>query len=147
MYAIRSYYGLSDFCNVNKLSEGDTITILNGITICEKYIPKETKIASSNQNKNKGKKAMNKTKYPMFEEHIDTSQLAYNLNQFDIEDTCYITLKMHGTSGRTAYTIKESIEKQNFIQRLLRIKNKKERSWEIVSGTRRVVLSNYDNGS
>lgn len=30
---------LADFTDISKLREGDTITVLNGVTICEKYIP------------------------------------------------------------------------------------------------------------
>ena len=31
---------LEDFTDISTLREGDTITVLNGITICEKYIPR-----------------------------------------------------------------------------------------------------------
>ncbi len=31
---------LAGFTDISKLKEGDTVTILNGVTICEKYIPR-----------------------------------------------------------------------------------------------------------
>lgn len=30
---------LASFTDIKKLQEGDTISVLNGITICEKYVP------------------------------------------------------------------------------------------------------------
>lgn len=36
---------LSEFTDIAKLCEGDVITILNGVTICEKYIPRRKKSA------------------------------------------------------------------------------------------------------
>lgn len=30
---------LADFTDISQLKEGDTITQLNGVTICEKYVP------------------------------------------------------------------------------------------------------------
>lgn len=86
---------LEKFTDISKLKEGDTINILNGVVICEKYIPngKRTKQGTPISVGNKQKM---KTTYPLFEQHIDTSQLAYNQNAFKVGDTIYITLKMHG---------------------------------------------------
>jgi len=140
---------LDQFTDINKLNEGDTITILNGILICEKYIPKRNQRQNTQGNK-KGKQKIEKEFYPFFEEHVDTSQLAYNLGQFKKGDLCYITLKMHGTSQRTSYTIKEQkIVLPSFIHKLLtilKIKLKNKTSWEYVTGTRRVVLKDYNGG-
>lgn len=139
---------LNDFCDIKSLKEGDKITILNGVVICEKYIPSGRRHHSQNTNsKSKNKKLpKEKISYPLFEEHIDTSQLAYNMHQFKEGDICYITLKMHGTSGRTSFTLEENLKRQNFIQRLFKIKNKVKKNWKYISGTRRVVLKNYDSG-
>jgi hypothetical protein len=141
---------LEKFCDITDLKEGDTITTLNGILICEKYIPKRNpRSQGQNGNKNKNKKIKLES-YPLFEEHSDTAQLAYNMYQFKEGDTCYLTLKMHGTSQRSTYTIKE--KKYNIpcwlhkILSFLKIDLKPKRSWEFVSGTRRVVLRNFDNG-
>ncbi len=140
---------LDQFTDINKLNEGDTITILNGILICEKYIPKRNQRQNTQGNK-KGKQKIEKEIYPFFEEHVDTSQLAYNLGQFKEGDLCYITLKMHGTSQRTSHTIKETKVILPYILHklltVLRIKIKSKKSWEYVSGTRRVTLKDYSGG-
>ena len=77
--------------------------------------------------------------YPFFKEHKDTAQLAYNMNAFKPGDTIYITRKMHGTSARTAKTVKVE-DKNSFVRTLLRMKPKKEKNIAIVSGSRRVIL-------
>jgi hypothetical protein len=59
-------------------------------------------------------------------------------------------LKLHGTSGRSSNSIQEKIKvlpKPLYIlSKLLNIKFKPKRSWENISGTRRVILKNFDNG-
>lgn len=92
---------LANFTTVSDLKEGDTITVLNGVEICKKYIPKRK--ASSEWH---GGSKSRKTKVdfcPTFAQHVDTEQLAYNLNAFKVGDVVELTLKMHGTSGRTGY--------------------------------------------
>lgn len=141
---------LDKFCNIEDLKEGDTITTLNGVLICEKYIPRCNRSRSENYTTTGKKKKGSLVSYPLFEEHSDTAQLAYNMHQFKEGDTCYITLKMHGTSQRTTNTIKE--KKYNIphilhiVMKLLKLELKPKKTWEYVSGTRRVVLKNYDNG-
>ena len=141
---------LTKFCNINDLKEGDMITTLKGVLICEKYIPKsKRRNAVFGTGTKKIKKKVTES-YPFFEEHIDTSQLAYNTHAFREGDICYLTLKMHGTSQRTAHTIKE--ESKTFpyaiykILKLLKIPMHNKRTWEYVTGTRRVVLKNYKDG-
>ena len=85
---------LETFCDINSLSVGDTITILNGIVICEKYIPNRQRM-SDGINKVKTIK-IKPVEYPLFTEHVDTEQLVYNISAFKPGDICYITLKMHG---------------------------------------------------
>lgn len=142
---------LDKFCDTSKLKEGDTIDILNKVVICEKYIPIIKDRRQSNpSNKVKGKKKVETESFPLFQEHIDTSQLAYNTHQFKEGDLCYITLKMHGTSQRTSYTIKE--EKKiipswlYLILNKIGFKSKIKKTWELVTGTRRVVLKSYRGG-
>lgn len=139
---------LQDFTDINKLKAGDQITVLNGITICEKYIPKRknnNSIYNSNKNKNK-KEIKEKVSYPLFKEHIDTAQLAYNMNAFKPGDTIYLTRKLHGSSGRCSNSIKITKKSPNFIQKILHIKPKTKEEWELVSGTRRTILEHYDGG-
>ena len=131
--------------NLDELNVGDTINIVNGHDICNKYIPRTNprRGSAAAGNKTRKKKA---AVAPLFTEHADTEQLAYNLGAFKPHDEIEITLKMHGTSGRTA--------------RLPVLKKYKRTLWEIltgkegtpiyddgyVSGTRRVVLENYEGG-
>lgn len=139
---------LEKFTDTSTLKEGDTITVLNGVVICEKYVPRGKRTNSQQQGKKVKKKE--KESFPFFEEHIDTSQLAYNMQKFKEGDLCYITLKMHGTSQRTSYTIKE--KKSIFanwthkILRIFKIKPSSRRTWEYVTGTRRVTLKDYNGG-
>lgn len=140
---------LSKYTDIDKLSDGDQITILNGHEICCKYIPKRK--SSSNQqprqNKKNHKEEKEKISYPFFVEHIDTAQLAYNENAFKPGDTCYITLKMHGTSARTANAVQIKKRKRNLLlKKIFRIKDKEIKKFECVSGTRRTTLRNYDGG-
>lgn len=135
---------LSQFGNISHLKEGDTITTFNGILICEKYIPYR-KPQKQGTPKQKQPQPKITESFPFFSEHIDTSQLAYNTRQFKEGDKCYITLKMHGTSQRTGYAIKET-NKLNKLLTFFGFKSKIKKSWEYVTGTRRVTLKNFEGG-
>ncbi len=141
---------LDSFTDINTLKEGNTIDILNGVLICEKYIPRGSKNKSEGSPKGKKKKKVSTISYPFFDEHIDTSQLAYNTHQFKEGDLCYITLKMHGTSQRTANTLKEENKRFPYLiykgLKLLNINIKPKKTWGYVSGTRRTVLKNFNGG-
>lgn len=126
---------LDNFCDILKLKVGDTIDVLNGVVICEKYIPRMNTPKTHNSIGLKSKTP--KEKFPYFEQHKDTAQLMYNQKEFKEGDICTISLKMHGTSNRTAYTIKTYTKKRLFF------KPKKIKEWAYVSGSRRVVL-NFD---
>lgn len=82
--------------NLDDINIGDTITVVNGHEICKKYIPRGR--ARNNSAKSKGNKACKKRApvAPLFTEHADTEQLAYNLGAFKPGDEIEITLKMHG---------------------------------------------------
>lgn len=141
---------LSKYVDIEKLSDGDQISILDGHEICRKYIPHSNRRKggndSSGNNKNR-KEEKEKVSYPFFVEHIDTAQLAYNQNAFREGDTCYITLKMHGTSARTANAVEVIKKKRNYIlKKVFRIKDKEIKQFAVVSGTRRTTLRNYEGG-
>lgn len=131
---------LEKFGDVSKLKVGDRITTFNGKLICEKYIPRTRQKGPSNVTK--VKKQKREVEFPLFAEHIDTEQLDYNLSNFKKGDICYITLKMHGTSQRTA-----NLPKQNNKNWFTKLKDKfLKTKYGVVSGTRRVVLENFDKG-
>ena len=128
---------LTDFCKISDLKVGDQITVLNGETICEKYIPRVNPARASTIPHLKGVK---KNICPLFAEHVDTEQLAYNLDKFHTGDIVQLTLKMHGTSARTGHLPIIHERKQNFIQRLFHLPVKTYTEYGYVNGTRRVVI-------
>ena len=150
--------------DVSEFQEGIVIHMLNGHEICCKYVPRRPSGRySGNGNRTRKKKV---PVAPLFAEHADTEQLAYNLSAFRPGDQIEITLKMHGTSQRTGYlpVIKHWVGSPiafDIIERkgLFKIfkPNKKmiewaEASiepiydWGYVSGTRRTVLEDYEGG-
>ena len=139
---------LAPYTDVEALTDGQQITELNGHEICRKYIPRvEVARSTSCAGKHKDKRKIeDKITYPFFKEHIDTAQLAYNQSAFKPGDTCYITLKMHGTSARTANTIEIVKKPTRLYHRILRVKPKEIRQYHCISGTRRTTLRNYDGG-
>jgi len=143
---VLSLESLSDYVDIKTLKVGDAITTLGGTVICQKYIPRRNPGKKFTEAGTKKHKKEPKIKFPFFDEHKDTEQLAYNLERFKPGDTCYITLKLHGTSARTMYSYFEKNKKQNWLQRLFRMKFKTENGYDYVSGTRRVVLNSFDGG-
>ena len=79
-------------------------------------------------------------------EHADTEQLAYNLDAFRCGDEIEITLKMHGTSQRTAHLPVFQKYKRNFVDWICGRPGTPIYDWGYVTGTRRTVLENYDGG-
>ena len=138
-------YCFEDGTATGKLKLGDTIDVVNGHEICTKYIParKHKQGHVSEGNKTRKKKVV---VAPLFSEHADTEQLAYNLAAFKPGDLIEITLKMHGTSQRTAYLPVFKGENKTLFQKLFRKAGTPVYDWGYVSGTRRVVLDNYEGG-
>lgn len=143
---------LSKYTDVEKLTDGAQITTLNGYEICRKYIPRSNRQnkygtlgVSKTRKSHKNKKE--KIFYPFFVEHIDTAQLAYNERAFKPGDTCYITLKMHGTSARTMNAVEVTTKTPPpLLKKIFHLKGKITRRYKIVSGTRRVTLKDYEGG-
>lgn len=139
---------LSKYTNIDELKDGDQISVLNGYEICRKYIPRPNKKTKDNDHfVNKKRNKERDISYPFFAEHSDTAQLVYNRNAFKEGDTCYITLKLHGTSNRTANTVEVVNKKRNLILRkLFKFKDKEIKRFTVISGTRRKILTIYDGG-
>ena len=156
---------LETFGDITTLHEGDRIDNFNGHEICCKYIPRRNHRQGgvSNGNKTRKKKV---DVAPLFTEHADTEQLAYNLGAFKHGDEIEITLKMHGTSQRTGYlprvtdytapAIAWDILNRIFFFKLFKPTKKMIEwaenkmtpvyDWGYVSGTRRTVLENFEGG-
>lgn len=136
---------LESFGDISQLKEGDIVSTFNGHEIACKYIPRQSNRSSGNFGGNKTrKKKVNIA--PLFAEHADTEQLAYNLNVFKPGDEIEITLKMHGTSQRTGYLPCLKGYKKTFWDKLLRREGKPIYEYDYVSGTRRTVLENFEGG-
>ena len=130
--------------NFDDLNVGDKIEVVNGHDICCKYIPRSNHRGGANSgNRTRKHKA---PIAPLFAEHADTEQLAYNLSAFKPGDEIEITLKMHGTSQRTGYFPVLKGYKRTIFDWLLRREGKPVYDWGYVSGTRRTVLENFEGG-
>ena len=131
--------------NMDDLDVGMPFTTINGHEICQKYIPRRNPPKTTGQGGNRTrKKKVNIA--PLFAEHADTEQLAYNLSAFKPGDEIEITLKMHGTSQRTGYLPVLKGYKRTFWDWLFRREGVPMYEYGYVSGTRRVVLENYEGG-
>lgn len=158
---------LESFGDISTLNEGDRIDNFNGHEICCKYVPRR-------QHRQGGVSSGNHTRKkrvdiaPLFTEHADTEQLAYNLAAFKPGDEIEITLKMHGTSQRTAHlpVFKGYATPYPWARMVLNHINPDKKmnwlvkklydaamntanpvyDWGYVSGTRRTVLENFEGG-
>ena len=158
---------LETFGDITTLREGDRIDNFNGHEICCKYVPRRNVRQGHVSNGNKTRKKRMPIA-PLFTEHADTEQLAYNLGAFKPGDEIEITLKMHGTSQRTAHlpvfkgycsdhpwwnkvlkTIDPAKKMGKFTQKIYEKAMNHATpiyDWGYVSGTRRTVLENFEGG-
>jgi hypothetical protein len=129
-----------------ELRAGDVIDgLVNGHEICCKYIPRSnTRVGRVTEGNRTRKKSVPTA--PLFKEHVDTEQLAYNLGAFRPGDYIEITLKMHGTSQRTAHMPVLKGYKRTLWDKIRRREGAPVYEDGYVSGTRRVVLENYEGG-
>lgn len=134
---------LESFGDISQLSVGDQVEIFNGNVIANKYVPRNSHISKTSNNKTVKERTI---RTPLFREHLDTEQLAYNMSDFKEGDQIEITLKMHGTSQRTAYLPTLKGYKRTLLDYLLRKKGIPKYEWDYVTGTRRVELDTYDGG-
>lgn len=133
--------------NPDEWTVGTPITVVNGHEICQKYIPARPKAPTVAGGAGKhAKRRAKRPIAPLFYEHKDTEQLAYNLAVFKPGDEIEITLKMHGTSQRTAHTKVLTGFKRTIWDKLFRRDGTPIYDWGYVTGTRRVVLDDFDGG-
>ena len=132
--------------NFDEWTVGTPITVVNGHEICQKYIPNKANKSAAGGAGARVKRRAKRSIAPLFYEHKDTEQLAYNLAAFKPGDEIEITLKMHGTSQRTAYTKVLTGFKRTFWDKLFRREGTPIYDWGYVTGTRRVVLDDFDGG-
>lgn len=127
------------------LKVGDCVDTVQGIEIATKYIPycsQRKRVISINNKKIK------QNICPLFQEHIDTQQLVYNLDDFKPGDIIEISLKLHGTSARMGYLPVLKEYKRTLLDRILRCKGKEagEYKYEYITGTRRTIVTSAEGG-
>lgn len=148
-----------DYLNLTEpLKPGDVIDVLEGHEICRKYIPA---VRAKSGHSGGVKTGRRKTPIaPLFAEHVDTEQLPYNLDAFRPGDYVEITLKLHGTSGRTghlpkhvgyndSFGTKTANAIKNILNKLIKTHYEEKHDepiyeWGYVTGTRRVVIEDFD---
>ena len=129
--------------DIEDLRPGDFFEELDGIKICTKYIPKNSRTSGAPGTRLKKQKGS-----IMFKEHYDTGQLRFNLFRFSPEDSIVVTEKVHGTSQRVGLVQKvtELTGLSRLIARLFGHETKKY-EWDEMIGTRKTVLNtNNDSG-
>lgn len=149
---------LSSFTDIAKLKEGDRIDTINGVVICQKYIPGAGKTVS-NESKTKQKRKAPRIVYPYFAEHTDTQNLELSIKGIDFQpdELLVITEKLHGTSQRSAYTTSLSVEApfcgipvlESIGQYLVRCgaaRSRLVRSMSYACGTRRNIVTDSYTG-
>lgn len=132
---------------LEEFKPGDPINTVNGHEICRKFIPAQTTPATVAGGAGKRvKRRAKRSIAPQFFEHKDTEQLQYHLDLFKSGDQIEITRKLHGTSGRTAYTKVLKGYKRTLWDRILRREGTPIYDWGYVSGTRRTVMDTFEGG-
>ena len=150
--------------DVSTFKVGDTITVVNGHEVCKKYIPARAPRGGhvAGGAGSRAKRRAKRTVAPLFFEHKDTEQLAYNLGEFKPGDEIEITLKIHGTSQRTAHVpvlVAGAYETKSLLKGFLlkhmpkKMLEKYAEKWgtpiydyNYISGTRRTVMDTFEGG-
>ena len=148
--------------DLSTLKPGDTVTTINGVEICKKYIPKRQHASAGGGAGSRVKRRAKRSVAPTFFEHKDTEQLAYNTSAFKPGDEVEISLKIHGTSQRTAYVPvlqDNKVHTKSIVKgALLKIMPKKMYEkfadkwgepvydYDYISGTRRTVMDTFESG-
>lgn len=128
------------------LKVGDIINEVNGHPICNKYIPRTNKQNKTNSpNVSKTRKHKDPIA-PLFKEHIDTAQLAYNLSAFKPGDLIEITRKLHGTSARIGYLPVLKGYKRTLWDKITRKDGTPIYQYDYINGTRRTIICDWDGG-
>lgn len=137
---------LESFGDISILKVGDIVSEFNGHTICQKYIPRTNKQNKTN-NSNVSKTHKHKDPIaPLFKEHIDTAQLAYNLSAFKPGDLIEITRKLHGTSARIGYLPVLKGYKRTLWDKITHKWGTPIYDYDYIDGTRHTLITNYDGG-
>lgn len=129
------------------LTDGMEFDELNGVKICEKYIP----IIKNTSSTTPGKKGRNRIKRVsklienQFNFHVDTSQLGKNLHRVKPSSLISITSKLHGSSLISSKILCK--KKLNPIEKLLKLIGIKiqDTHYDYVYSSRKVIKNEYDD--
>jgi len=129
---------LKDY-DLSKLREGNQDKSIDGVDICDKYIPPRTRTRMRG-NKD-GRIKINKI--PTFREHVDTDQFMRNTHELTPNEFVVVTEKLHGTSGRVGYLPTNYPLKwyEKLFKPLFSSNRINEQKYSFVVGSRRVVKS------
>ena len=131
--------------NTDELEYGYVIEgPVNDHEICQKYIPRQADRTSAGGAGTRAHRRAKRSVAPLFFEHADTEQLAYNLNAFHCGDQIEISLKMHGTSQRTGYVPVLKGYKRTIWDKIFRREGTPIYEYDYICGTRRVVLDRLE---
>ncbi len=126
-----SYLGV----DTSTFVEGDKFNVINGVTICKKYV---VNIPRSFAKKNE-KRVNRKIVAKMFPEHMDTSHWLRSEDRIDGETQLIATDKLHGTSCRLTHTEVTSYPKWTNRLPVWLAKYFRKTEWKVIAGSRRVV--------
>lgn len=82
--------------DVSHLKQGDRLTEVNGVPICNKWVAKATRAQGASRAKNVDRKN------EWFFKHVDTEQFRFAADLIEPGSMIHITEKLHGTSARHA---------------------------------------------
>lgn len=122
--------------DISALKEGDQLLTFNGVELCEKYVSQATLRAMMRQGQQKRRKDN-----PYFHQHMDTDQLRHKGAFIKPGDLLTMTYKMHGTSARTGRLLETRELPRKWHQKVLRKPAKVVTEYQVINGTRRVVLA------
>lgn len=118
------------------LADGSVITEFNGVKICERW--EKPRVAGSGGGSRKESGWMPK--------HVDTQQLGYFIDNILPGGVAYLTLKMHGTSGRTASAPVVVEEPRRWWQKLIGMRPVTRNTTELLTGSRNVTIAPKTDG-
>ena len=130
--------------DLSKFSEGDQITEIKSILICQKYETPATTRAKDHEARTKLAK-LAKFKV-MFPKHFDTPQFRHSVGNFKEGDLITITEKIHGTSQRYAHldvALTPPRWSWPWLKQLVGLAPK--RRWDFLVGTRNVTKYSPDD--
>jgi hypothetical protein len=118
---------------------------VNGIKICEKYVPKKSNTPGQGGKNKQSVKYISRLVDNQFRLHVDTENLRRNMEKLKPCDLVSITYKMHGTSfvvGKVLTKPKVGWFKTQLIK--LGISEPKAPVYDVIYSSRRVVKNEYE---